>query len=118
MRQSERLAVVEGMLRLVVGGREHVLRAGESMEIAPGTPHRQLAAGDGEGRVRVQVRPAGRTLEFLERLATLRVNRWGYPRPLDGAALIRDFGDEGHATRPSPRVQRALAARAPAGRLA
>ncbi len=109
VRQSERLTVVEGMLRLVVGGHEHVLRAGESTEIAPGTPHRQLPAGDGEGRVRVQVRPAGRTLEFLERLATLRVNRWGYPRPLEGAALIRDFGDEGHATRPSPRVQRALA---------
>ncbi|HEX6390708.1 MAG TPA: SRPBCC family protein [Solirubrobacteraceae bacterium] len=109
VRQSERLAVVEGMMRLVVRGREHVLREGEWMEIPPGTPHRQLPAGDGEGRVRVQVRPAGRTLEFLERLASLRVNRWGYPRPLDGAALIRDFGDEGHATRPSPRVQRALA---------
>lgn len=109
VRQSERLEVVEGMLRLVVGGHEHVLREGESMVVLPGTPHRQLLAGDGEGRVRVQVRPAGRTLEFLERLASLRVNRWGYPRVLDGAALIRDFGEEGHASRPSPRVQRAVA---------
>jgi uncharacterized protein YndB with AHSA1/START domain/quercetin dioxygenase-like cupin family protein len=109
VRQSERLEVIEGMLRLVVGGHEHVLREGESMEVPPGTPHRQLAAGDGDGRVRVQVRPAGRTLAFLERLAAMPVNRWGYPRPLDGAALIRDFGAEGHATRPSPRVQRALA---------
>ncbi|MGZ8650246.1 MAG: hypothetical protein ACXW08_16725, partial [Solirubrobacteraceae bacterium] len=30
VRQSERLEVVEGMLRLVVGGHEHVLREGES----------------------------------------------------------------------------------------
>jgi len=109
VRQSERLEVIEGMLRLVVGGHEHVLREGESMEVPPGTPHRQLAAGDGDGRVRVQVRPAGRTLAFLERLAAMPVNRWGYPRLLEGAALIRDFGAEGHATRPSPRVQRALA---------
>ena len=38
------------------------------------------------------------------------MNRWGYPRILDGAELIRDFGAEGHATRPSLRVQRAFAA--------
>ena len=108
-RQSERLEVIDGMLRLVVDGEEHVLREGEAMEVPAGTPHRQLSAGEGDGRVRVQVRPAGTTLAFLERLATIRVNRWGYPRPLDGAALIRDFGAEGHATRPSPRVQRAFA---------
>ena len=108
-RQTERLEVVEGMLRLVVGGDEHVLRAGESMEVPPGTPHRQLTAGDGDGRVRVQIRPAGTTLAFLERLASIRVNRWGYPGLVDGAALVRDFGADGHATRPSPRVQRVLA---------
>ncbi len=108
-RQSERLEVIDGMLRLVVDGEEHVLREGEAMEVPAGVSHRQLPAGEGDGRVRVQVRPAGRTLEFLERLASLRVNRWGYPRLLDGAALIRDFGAEGHATRPSPRVQHALA---------
>jgi uncharacterized protein YndB with AHSA1/START domain len=108
--QSERLEVIEGMLRLVLDGDERVLREGEAMEVPAGVPHRQLPAGDGDGRVRVQVRPAGRTREFLERLAGLRVNRWGYPRILDGAELIRDFGAEGHATRPSPRVQRAFAA--------
>jgi uncharacterized protein YndB with AHSA1/START domain len=36
-------------------------------------------------------------------------NRWGYPRPLAGAALVRDFGHEGHAAKPPVRVQRALA---------
>jgi uncharacterized protein YndB with AHSA1/START domain len=33
----------------------------------------------------------------------------GWPRPLAGAALVRDFGDDGHAARPSLRVQKALA---------
>ena len=108
--QSERHEVIEGSMRLVVDGREHVLLPGEALEIPPGTPHRQLPGHDGPGRVRVQLRPAGRTEAFLERLASLRVTRWGYPRPLDAAALVRDFGDEGHAAKPPLRVQRALAA--------
>jgi quercetin dioxygenase-like cupin family protein/uncharacterized protein YndB with AHSA1/START domain len=106
--QTERLEVVEGGMRLVMDGREHLLRPGDAMEVPAGTPHRQLAAGDGPGRVRVQVRPAGQTEAFLERVAGLRVNRWGYPRPLDAAALVRDFGAGGHATRPPLAVQRAL----------
>ena len=75
--------------------------------------HRQLPGGHGEGRVRVQLRPPGRTKEFLERLAELSrdggLNRWGFPRPLAGAALVTDFGDESHAAWPSVAVQRALA---------
>jgi uncharacterized protein YndB with AHSA1/START domain/mannose-6-phosphate isomerase-like protein (cupin superfamily) len=106
--QSERHEVIEGSMRLVVAGREHVLRPGDALEIPAGTPHRQLPGGDGPGRVRVRLRPAGRTEAFLERLASVRFTR-GYPRPLDAAAIVRDFGDESRATRPSPRVQRALA---------
>ncbi len=65
-------------MRLVVDGREHLLGPGETMEIPAGTPHRQLAGDEGEGRVRVQVRPAARTMEFLELLAGMRLNRRGY----------------------------------------
>jgi uncharacterized protein YndB with AHSA1/START domain len=102
-------------MRLVVDGREHVLGPGESMEVPAGASHRQLP-GDGDaasGRVRVQLRPAGRTEAFLERLAELsaagRINRWGFPAPTAAAALVRDFGDEGHASWPPVRVQRAAA---------
>jgi uncharacterized protein YndB with AHSA1/START domain len=35
--------------------------------------------------------------------------RGGFPRPLAAARLIRDFGDEGHAAKPSLRVQKAIA---------
>jgi uncharacterized protein YndB with AHSA1/START domain/quercetin dioxygenase-like cupin family protein len=107
---TERHEVLEGEMRLMIAGREHVLRAGDVMEVPPGTPHRQLPGGTGAGRVRVQVRPAGQVEGFLERLAALRMNRWGYPRPLDAAEIVRDFGAEGHATRPPVPVQRALAA--------
>jgi uncharacterized protein YndB with AHSA1/START domain len=96
----------------VLDGDEHVLRVGESMEVPPGTPHRQLAGPDGEGRVRVTLHPGGHTVDFLRRLSELSrtggLNRVGFPRPVALAEIIRDFGDEGHATRPSPRVQHAL----------
>jgi uncharacterized protein YndB with AHSA1/START domain/mannose-6-phosphate isomerase-like protein (cupin superfamily) len=111
--QVERLEVIEGELRLVVGGGEHHLRAGESMEVPAGASHRQLPAGKGPGRVRIQVRPAGETDAFLERLAELcrdgEITRWGFPRPLSGARLVRDFGESGHASAPPVAVQRALA---------
>jgi quercetin dioxygenase-like cupin family protein/uncharacterized protein YndB with AHSA1/START domain len=87
--QSEHFEVIEGTLRLVVDGREHLLGPGETMELPAGTPHRQLAGDEGSGRVRVQVRPAGRTMEFLELLAGMRLNRWGYPRPGSAVALMR-----------------------------
>jgi uncharacterized protein YndB with AHSA1/START domain/mannose-6-phosphate isomerase-like protein (cupin superfamily) len=103
----ERYEVIEGTMRLVVAGRERVLHPGETAETPPGTPHRQLPGGDGEGRVRVTVSPAGTTHEFLRRLATLRMRR-GWPKPTDAAAIVRDFGHDGHASKPSLRVQRAL----------
>jgi uncharacterized protein YndB with AHSA1/START domain/quercetin dioxygenase-like cupin family protein len=112
-RQAERHEVVEGSMRLVIDGREHSLGPGEALEVPAGTAHRQLAGGSGEGRVRVQLRPAGRTEAFLERLAELSrsgaLNRWGFPRPLAAARLIADFGDEGRATWPPAGVQRAFA---------
>jgi uncharacterized protein YndB with AHSA1/START domain len=88
-KQSEHFEVIEGTLRLVIDGCEHLLGPGETMEVPPGTPHRQLAGGDGEGRVRVQLRPAGRTQEFLELIAGMRLNRWGYPRLREAIALAR-----------------------------
>jgi hypothetical protein len=63
-----------------------------------------------QGRVRVQLRPPGRAEAFLERMASIELNRRGFPKPLDGAAIVRDFGDEGHAARPPLCVQRAFAA--------
>jgi quercetin dioxygenase-like cupin family protein/uncharacterized protein YndB with AHSA1/START domain len=87
--QSEHFEVIEGTLRLVLDGREHLLGPGDTMEVPAGTPHRQLAGDEGEGRVRVQVRPAGRTEEFIALLAGMRLNRRGYPRLREAIALAR-----------------------------
>jgi mannose-6-phosphate isomerase-like protein (cupin superfamily)/uncharacterized protein YndB with AHSA1/START domain len=108
LQQVERHEVVSGMLRLAMGGAEHVLHPGEAMEVPAGTPHRQLPAGDEPGRVRVTLTPALDTLAFLERLATMPYNRFGYPTLVAAAELVRDFGDEGHASHPPIGVQRAL----------
>jgi mannose-6-phosphate isomerase-like protein (cupin superfamily)/uncharacterized protein YndB with AHSA1/START domain len=106
--QTEHYEVIEGTMRLVIDGRERLLGPGDQMETPDGVPHRQLPGPEGEGRVRVTLRPAGRTEEFLRRLASLSYNRFGYPGPVAGAAIVRDFGADGHATRPSWRVQQAL----------
>ncbi|MEO8686971.1 MAG: SRPBCC family protein [Solirubrobacteraceae bacterium] len=108
--QTERHEVVEGSMRLLIEGREHTLRQGEAMTVPAGAKHRQLAGPghEGPGRVRVQLRPAGDGEAFVRRLADLNVNRWGFPRPLAAAQLVRDFGDTGHAAPPPVPVQRAL----------
>jgi mannose-6-phosphate isomerase-like protein (cupin superfamily)/uncharacterized protein YndB with AHSA1/START domain len=110
--QVERHEVIEGSMRVVVDGREHLLGPGDAVEVPAGANHRQLPGGDGPGRVRVQLRPAGRTEAFLERLAGLSetgaLNRWGYPRPRAAAQLIADFADEGRAAWPPASVQRAF----------
>jgi uncharacterized protein YndB with AHSA1/START domain/mannose-6-phosphate isomerase-like protein (cupin superfamily) len=108
--QTERHEVIEGTMRLVIEGREHVLKQGEAMTVPVGAKHRQLAGPghDGPGRVRVQLRPAADGEAFVRRLADLDVNRWGFPRPLAAAQLVRDFGHTGHAAQPPLRVQRAL----------
>jgi len=111
--QVERHEMISGAMRLVIDGREHVLRAGDSMEVPAGAPHQQLPLGAGDGRDRVSVRPAGSTQEFLERLATLSAtggfNRLGLPKLVAGAELVRDFGHEGHASKPPVAVQQAIA---------
>ena len=111
--QVERYDVMAGMLKVVEKGREHLLGPGETMEVPAGVAHRQVPGNKSpDGHVRVQIRPAGRTQAFLERVADMCAagdfNRFGFPKPVAGARLVEDFGDEGHAAKPSLRVQKAL----------
>lgn len=111
--QLERHEVVAGALKVRMSGRDRVLGPGESIEIPAGTPHRHYAAGSDEGHVRVELRPALRTEELLERLADLsssgNIIGRGYLKPLAAARLILDFPQEGHAAQPPVAVQRAFA---------
>jgi mannose-6-phosphate isomerase-like protein (cupin superfamily)/uncharacterized protein YndB with AHSA1/START domain len=108
-RQTETHEVIEGSMRLIIDGEEHLLRPGDSMTVPVGVPHRQLPGPEpGPGRVRVQLRPAADGEAFLHRLAELDYNRLGFPGPVAAAELVRDFGDTGHAARPPMHVQRKL----------
>jgi uncharacterized protein YndB with AHSA1/START domain/quercetin dioxygenase-like cupin family protein len=111
--QSEHYEVIEGAMKLQIDGVDHILRAGESMETPKGVAHRQMAWGDGPGRVRTTLRPAGNVGSFLDRLAEIAredgFNRFGYPKPVPGATIIRDFGADAHATKPPVAVQNAFA---------
>jgi hypothetical protein len=64
---------------------------GETMEVPPGTAHRQRAGDAREGRVRVQVRPAGRTDEFLIRLAEMYLIAAEAQLNLGNAAAAADY---------------------------
>ena len=79
--QTERHEVIEGTMRLVIEGREHILKQGEAMTVPIGASHRQLAGPghEGPGRVRVQLRPAGDSEAFVRRLVEMDVNRLGFP---------------------------------------
>jgi quercetin dioxygenase-like cupin family protein/uncharacterized protein YndB with AHSA1/START domain len=111
--QVEHLQVISGAMKVTMEGRTHLVSAGQSVEVPAGTPHTQVPVGPGPGHVRIHVRPAGRTKEFLERLAELcrqgKVTGRGLPRPVAAAELVSEFSDTGHADLPPLALQRAIA---------
>ncbi len=112
-RSVEHHTVIAGELVIGLGGKEHALGVGQSMEVPAGAPHTQRPGGAGEGTVRIRLRPAGHQLEFLERLAELsrtgQLTPSGFPRAVAAAELVRDFGAEVHAAQPPLSVQQSLA---------
>ena len=114
--QSERHEVIEGEMRLTIGGEEHLLRPGDAMTVPVGVPHRQQPGRrSGVGRVRVRLEPAANSDGFVERLAEMsganEINRLGFPKPLAGARLIEDFAAEGRSTLLPMGIQRTMARR-------
>jgi uncharacterized protein YndB with AHSA1/START domain/mannose-6-phosphate isomerase-like protein (cupin superfamily) len=111
--QVEGYEVLAGRMKVHERGREHLLGPGETMEVPADVPHRQVPAEKGvDGHVRIRARPAGQTIEFLERVAQMcadgEFNRFGLPKPMAGARLVADFADTGHAARPPLAVQKAF----------
>ena len=111
--QRERHEVIEGSMRIEHDGFESTLVPGDVIETRPGNVHMHRPAGDAPGRIRVRLRPALRTEEWLERIVEMDRDgeflRGGWPRPVAGARLILDFDGEAHAASSPPRVQRAIA---------
>jgi mannose-6-phosphate isomerase-like protein (cupin superfamily) len=66
LHQQERFEILEGQATVDVDGREHALGPGDSIAVAPGTPHTWWNSGDGQLRMLTEFTPAGNMLDFFE----------------------------------------------------
>jgi mannose-6-phosphate isomerase-like protein (cupin superfamily) len=119
--QQEHHRVLDGVLRMLVAGREETLRPGESTTVPVGVPHKVVGGSD-EVHVMLEFRPALRWEELLETWIALardgKLNKRGFPNPLQAAVMAHEYRDEVYAARPPLAVQKAATAvLAPLGRL-
>ncbi len=120
--QDERFEILEGILRVRIGGEERDVRAGETLSVPRGTAHCMWNPRDEPVRARWETRPAGRTEQWFRALAALQRTRYvdasGRPRPLPFAALAHEFRDTFElAAGPRPVARAAVAVLALAARL-
>jgi quercetin dioxygenase-like cupin family protein len=97
-RQEERFEVLSGTLRARVGDGEQTLSAGQSLAVAPGTPHTWWNDGHEEAHVLVEFRPALHFETILETGYGLardgKTNEKGVPNPLQLGVMFNEYQDE------------------------
>jgi quercetin dioxygenase-like cupin family protein len=113
--QSERFEVVSGAVRFRIGLKTFVAGPGDVVEAPPGVAHGFGNAGEGEARMRVEVRPALAMAEMFEEVVTLAraggMTKRGLPRNvLTLASLARRYDQEAHAPLLTVTLQRILLA--------
>ena len=95
---EERWKVISGSACFRIGGVERVAGPGETVIAPPGTPHEAWNAGEAPVHVRIQMRPALRWEEFVERLFGLAsapgAAERGGPDPESLQALLLEFRRE------------------------
>jgi hypothetical protein len=86
--------VIEGRARFRLGGRKVMAGPGDELVAPPGVRHSFKNVGDGEARLRAEVRPALSLQEFLEEAARLAraglYTRHGIPK---GPAAMLELSD-------------------------
>ena len=101
---EERWEVVAGSVRFEIGGVARTVEAGETIVAPAGTPHTARNVGEQPAHLRIQMRPALRWQEFVERLFALAGSNQGGEPGTPGsdslAALMREFSRE---IAPAPR---------------
>ena len=120
--QSERFEVIRGEVTFRKGRETIVARAGDVVEIEPGTAHKFWNAGETEAIFRTEVRPA---LEFERLIETMfalaadgKTNRKGMPNPLRLAVIANAHFDDVRLPFPPEWMQKlGLVLGSPLGRL-
>jgi mannose-6-phosphate isomerase-like protein (cupin superfamily) len=120
--QSEHFQILEGTVAFKLGRETVEARAGESVLVEAGTPHKFWNAGDEPARFLAVVRPALKFEELIETMFSLaadgKTNRKGMPNPLRLAVIAKAHFDDVRLPFPPAFVQRTgLAMGAPLGRL-
>jgi quercetin dioxygenase-like cupin family protein len=113
--QTERFEVVSGQVRFRLGLRTFVAGPGDIIVAPPGVAHGFANTGEGEARMRVEVRPALAMEEMFEEVVALaeagKMTLRGLPRNvLTLASLARRYDQEAHAPLLNVAVQRLLLA--------
>ena len=113
--QTERFEVTHGEIRFRLGRKTFVAGPGEVVEAPAGVAHGFANAGEGEARMRVEVRPALRMEEMFADVVALaeagKMTKRGLPRNLlTLARLARRYDQEAHAPLLNVVVQRFLLA--------
>ncbi len=110
--QEERFLVVQGVVRLDVGGSVSELVPGEVGVVPPGTPHTWASVGEEEAQVTVDFLPALRSEVFFETFFGLaadgKTNAQGLPHLLQMAVLLREYAEELRLASPPAGVQRVV----------
>jgi hypothetical protein len=108
--QDEHFEVLEGEIHAIVGDVEHVLRAGDTLDVPAGVRHQMWC--DVPSRQRWTTTPALRTERFFETLWGLqrdgKTSEQGIPSPPQMALTLRHFAPEFRVVSPPEPVQQVL----------
>jgi quercetin dioxygenase-like cupin family protein len=119
--QDERFEVVEGELHARVDGAEHVLLAGDDLEILRGSVHQMWNPGASEARAIWRTTPAMRTASWFRAIDSLhrsgRVGANGMPGPLAFGVLLSEYRDVFRLAGPDLVLRPVLAALGAIGRV-
>jgi quercetin dioxygenase-like cupin family protein len=120
--QTETFEILEGEVTFKAGKETIVAKAGETVRVDPGTPHKFWNAGETDARFRTEIRPALQFESLIETMFGLandgKTNRKGLPNPLRLAVIANAHFDVVRLPFPPEWMQKlGLAMGAPLGRL-
>ena len=120
--QTEMFEILEGELTFRAGKETIVAKAGDTIRIDPGTPHKFWNDGETDARFRTEIRPALQFESLIETMFGLatdgQTNRKGMPNPLRLAVIANAHFDVVRLPFPPAWMQKAgLLLGAPLGRL-